>query len=61
MKKIDIYSLVIISTNGMLSYIAVALKEAIENELYELPLVSPKGIVQPWFPNIELMEIIIEG
>jgi len=53
--------MVSIRTYAMLSYIAVALKEAIENDLYELPLVSPKGIVQSWFPKIELMEIIIEG
>jgi len=45
----------------MLSSIAVALKEAIEKELYELPVVSPKGIVERWFPKIELMEIIVEG
>lgn len=44
----------------MLSYIAVALKEAIENDLYELPVVSPRVLVEPWFPKIELMEIIIE-
>lgn len=54
-------SFIIISTYGMLSYIAVALKEAVENELYELPLVSPKVMVEQWFPKIDLMEIIIQA